>query len=224
MKKFLYCLFVIFCLLIFFIDYPLYAQQTLSAMGNYNTGRNLETQNRMNEANVYYNEAIRMGTAEINGGAVNADAYVAITYSLRRQLRYREVITWGERGLLVYPNEHRLVQIMGEAYFYLNDHNTSLTFMQRYVNAVPQGGRASVAYFFMGEIYRFRSHFQHAEVAYSMAVRLYAGSALWWYRLASVREAEEIFPEAVSAYETAVRLDPNYQLALNGLSRSRLRL
>ena len=211
----------IFLSILLQLTLPVNAQQNQNAMWNYNTGRNLETQNRMTEANAYYNEAIRLSTAEINLNNANRDSYVALTYSLRRQLRYAEVISWGERGLRTYSDEHRLVEIMGEAYFYLNDHDTSLRFMQRYVNEVPQGGRASVAYFFMGEIYRFRRSFQHADIAYTTAINLYPNNALWWYRLASVREAGGNFNEAISAYERAINLDPAYREAIDGLARSR---
>ena len=215
---------ILLLFLLCFIPGVTFAQEGQTAMWNFNTGRSLEAQNRMGEAVVYYNEAIRIATDEINRNAASTDSYVAIAWSLRRMLRYREVITWGERGLAAFPEEHRLVQLMGEAYFYLNDHNTSLALMERYVNNVPRGGRASVAYFFIGEIYRFRSHYRHAEIAYTIAVQLDPGTALWWFRLASVREAEGDFREAVEAYEYAIRLNPNYQQAIDGLARSRNRM
>ena len=213
-----------FIFLFFIPGFFLYAQEGQTAMWNFNTGRSLEAQNRMGEAVIYYNEAIRIGTDEINRNAASSDSYVAIAWSMRRLLRYRDVLSWGERGLSAFPEEHRLVQLMGEAYFYLNDHNTSLALMQRYVNNVPRGGRASVAYFFIGEIYRFRNQYRHAEIAYTTAVQLDPGTALWWFRLASVREAEGDFREAVEAYEYAIRLNPNYQQAIDGLNRSRNRM
>jgi tetratricopeptide (TPR) repeat protein len=110
---------------------------------------------------------------------------------------------------------------MGEAYFYLNDYDRSLSFMQRYANALPQGERVSVAYFFIGEIFRLRGQYRHADIAYTTAVRLEPGLALWWYRLATVRESAGDTSPAVEAYERALQLNPNYQEASVGLARVR---
>jgi tetratricopeptide (TPR) repeat protein len=110
---------------------------------------------------------------------------------------------------------------MGEAYFYLYNYPESLRFMQRYVNALPQGDRASVAYFFIGEIYRLQGQYLHADIAYTTALRLEPGADLWWYRLGSVREASGDIAPAIEAYERALRLNPNYREATEGLARVR---
>ena len=210
------------CLALFLAGYPAFTQNNQDALWNYNTGRNLESLNRMSEAEFYYHEAIYISTQEISRNTANRDSYAALTWALQRLRRYAEVITWGERGLRIYSDEYRIIETMGEAYFYLNNHDESLRFMQRYTNSVPQGGRASVAYFFIGEIYRFKGHFRHADIAYTTAVRLEPGNSLWWYRLGTVREAVGDYPQAVSAYERALILNPNYLEANNGLARSRL--
>jgi tetratricopeptide (TPR) repeat protein len=110
---------------------------------------------------------------------------------------------------------------MGEAYFYLDNFPQSLRFMQRYVNSLPHGERASVAYFFIGEIYRLQRQFHHADIAYTTALYLDPGSALWWYRLGSVREASGDIVQAADAYERALRTNPGYREASEGLVRVR---
>jgi tetratricopeptide (TPR) repeat protein len=110
---------------------------------------------------------------------------------------------------------------MGEAYFYLDDYDNSLRLMQRYVNFLPQGDRASVAYFFIGEIYRLQKKYRHADIAMTTAVRLEPGIALWWYRLGAVRESAGDGGPAATAYEQALKLNPNYQQARDGLNRLR---
>jgi cytochrome c-type biogenesis protein CcmH/NrfG len=92
--------------------------------------------------------------------------------------------------------------------------------MQRYTNYEPQGERSSVAYFFIGEIYRYKGLFRHADIAYTTAVRLEPGVALWWYRLGTVREAVGDLSQAITAYERAIRLNPDYADARAGLARS----
>jgi tetratricopeptide (TPR) repeat protein len=196
------------------------ALSRINSLMFYDTDTEIEAETGMSEAEIFYNEAIRIATDEITRNVANRDSYAALTWALRRQERFADVIIWGERGLRLFADEHRIVQTMGEAYFFLNDHDESLRFMQRYVNAIPQGGRASVAYFFIGEIHRFGRQFHHADIAYSTAVQLEPSSALWWFRLGTVREAVGDFEHAVVAYEQALRLNPDYLEARNGLARS----
>jgi tetratricopeptide (TPR) repeat protein len=108
---------------------------------------------------------------------------------------------------------------MGEAYFYLDDYARSLSYMQRYANAVPQGDRVSVAYFFVGEIYRLTQKYHHADIAYTTALRFEPNAALWWYRLGTVREEIGDRMPAIDAYQQALRLNPNYREARSGLTR-----
>ena len=193
--------------------------QPQTAMQNYQRGRELEAVNRMSEANTYYSEAIRMSLDEVTRNTATRETYVVITYAMRRQLRHSEVISWGERALRLYPDEYRVVEIMGEAFFYLNDYERSLSSMQRYANAMPEGDRVSIAFFFVGEIYRITQKFHHADIAYTTAVRFEPGLALWWYRLGSVREQIGDRNPAIEAYRQALRLNPNYVEARNGLVR-----
>jgi tetratricopeptide (TPR) repeat protein len=195
----------------------------VAAVQTYRTGRNLEANGRMAEAEPYYNETVRICQDEVARNIANRDTYAAITWALQRQKKYRDVITWGERGLRLYADDYRIMETMGEAYFYLDDYDRSLTYMQRYANALPQGERGGVAYFFIGEIYRLRQQYLHADIAYTTAVRLDPYSALWWYRLAMTREAAGEYTSAIEAYQQALRLNPNYSEASTGLVRVQVR-
>jgi tetratricopeptide (TPR) repeat protein len=211
---------VLFFLAFFLLISPAFTQNNRDVISLYRTGRDLESRNRMGEADYYYNEAIRISVDEISRNAASRETYTALTWALQRQRKYQDVITWGERGLRLYSDEYRIMETMGEAYFYLDNWDESLRFMQRYANFVPQGERTSVAYFFIGEIYRYKGQYLHADIAYSTAVRLEPNVALWWYRLGTVREAAGDFSQAVTAYERALRLNPGYQEAENGLART----
>jgi tetratricopeptide (TPR) repeat protein len=219
--------FALLCLCLLFSLGPVFSQTGQGqnsvrpdALWNYRVGRDLEARNRADEAARYYNDAVRICLEEINQNSTNMDSYTVLTWTLQRQRRYAEVINWGERGLRINANDYRIIETMGEAYFYLNRFEDSLRFMQRYVNSVPQGERSSVAYFFIGEIFRLQGKFFKADIAYTTACRLDPGSALWWYRLGSVRESAGDFSPAAEAYQRALRLNPNYREAREGLERS----
>jgi tetratricopeptide (TPR) repeat protein len=208
------------------ISFPAAAQspgggdtQTLSAMENYRRGRELENLNRINESNAHYHEAIRQCLEEISNNIATRTTYTALTWTLQRQKRYSEVISWGERGLRLFPDEYRIVEIMGEAFFYLDDYTRSLAYMQRYTNALPNGDRVSVAYFFSGEIYRITQKYHHADIAYTTALRFEPNLALWWYRLGSVREEIGDKNHAIEAYQHVLRINPNHNDARNRLAR-----
>ncbi|MCL1836667.1 MAG: tetratricopeptide repeat protein [Treponema sp.] len=214
----------IFCLIAFFSLLPIRAEaQTppapVTAMQFYRRGRDFEAMNRISEANSNYNEAIRVCLDEVSRNVATRDTYTAMTMTLQRQRRYADVISWGERGLRSFPDEYRIMEMMGEAFFYLDDYERSLSFMQRYANAMPEGERVSVAYFFIGEIFRITERFLHADIAYTTAVRMDPTLSLWWYRLGSVREAAGDRRPAIEAYQQALRLNPNYREARSGLNR-----
>jgi tetratricopeptide (TPR) repeat protein len=205
-----------------FAAYPAFSQSpafSKDALQNYRTGRDLESRNRMDEARLYYNEAVRICGEEITANPSNMDSYTVLTWALQRLKKYSEVLTWGARALRVVPNDYRVIETMGEAYFYLDNFSSSLDCMQRYVNAMPEGDRASVAYFFIGEIFRLQRRFSHADIAYSTALHLDPGAALWWYRLGMAREAAGEAAPAAEAYERALRINPAYKEASDGLTR-----
>jgi tetratricopeptide (TPR) repeat protein len=113
---------------------------------------------------------------------------------------------------------------MGEAYFYLDDYDSSLRSLQRYANALPRGSRASTAYFFIGEIYRLQGKFFKADMAYTTAVSQEPSIALWWYRLGLAREAASDYAAAIEAFQRALAINPGYSEAAGALSRTQARL
>ncbi|AEJ18306.1 tetratricopeptide repeat protein [Gracilinema caldarium] len=222
MKKSIGLLFIIFFLV--FSNVIVFSQEKPDALKSYRIGRDLEVQGRMSDANARYDEAVQICKQEIAQNATNMDSYTVLTWALLRQKKYNEVIEWAQKGLKVNPSDYRVIETMGEAYFYLNQYDFSLKNMQKYIEAAPNAERVSVAYFFMGEVYRIKQKYNHADIAYSTAVRLEPNMPVWWYRLGSVREALGDYAGSLSAYERAVKLNPSYKEALDGADRVKKRL
>lgn len=202
---------------------PLYSQDKPDALKIFRLGRDLEAQGRMAEANERYDTAVKICTDEIASNPQNMDAYSVLTWSLLRQKKYRETVDWGIKASKANSSEMRVLESVGEAYFYLDDYKESMKYFQRYVDGAPQGERVSVAYFFMGEIFRIQKRFKHADIAYTTAVQMEPSLPLWWYRLAMVREQGGEYASAVDAYQRALTLNPNYREAQEGLDRSKKR-
>ncbi|MDR0645370.1 MAG: tetratricopeptide repeat protein [Treponema sp.] len=196
-----------------------FAQNRPDALAKYRSGRNLEGSNRLQEATAVYNEAVSICNDEINRKIATRDTYVVMTWTLQRLKKYDDVISWAERGLKLYPDDYRLNEIMGEAFFYKDDYERSLDLMQSFVVGLPRNDRVSTAYFFMGEIFRIEGKFRRAEIAYSTAVYLEPNIALWWYRLGLTRESLKDYASAQEAFNRVLKLNPNYKEASEGLER-----
>jgi hypothetical protein len=197
-----------------------FSQVKPDALASYRQGRDLEDRGRIEEADVKYTEAVAICTDEINSGSATMDSYAVLTWALQRQKKYGEVITRGNQALKI-RQDYRVIETMGEAYFYLGNFDASLRYMLLYINGVPSGDRTSVAYFFIGEIYRVQKKYRYADIAYTTAVHLTPGMALWWYRLGMVRESIGDYVFASEAYEHAVKIDPGYSMAATALERTR---
>jgi tetratricopeptide (TPR) repeat protein len=189
-------------------------------LASYRAGRDLEYQGKMEEAAARYNDAARICLDEIKNATATLDTYAVLTWTLQRQKKYNDVIARGNEGLKI-GADYRIIETMGEAYFYLGNFAGSLRNMQNYTNKLPQGERASTAYFFMGEVYRYQKRFNYADIAYTTAVKLSPDSALWWYRLGMVREAAGNNQHALEAYDRVLKIDPNYAQAKEAVARIR---
>ena len=208
---------------IFLVAFQVEAQtaspQAMTIAQNYYRGRELESAGRMPEAIPHYNEVVRVGLDQISRHVANRNTYVHLTRALRRLGRHNEVLNWGRQGLRIFPDEYRLLETMGQSFFFLGNLEQSLAYMERYANVMPDGDRISLAYFFIGEILRMTHKYYRADMAYTKAVHFSPNMALWWYRLGSVREQVGDTEPALEAYRRALQLNPNHNGARNGLAR-----
>jgi len=188
-------------------------------MLSYYRGRDLEAANRMAEAIPHYNEAVRISLDDISRNVATRDSYVILIRALRRLNRHAEVISWGRLGMGAFPDEFRLLETMGQSFFFMGDFGQSLAYMERYTHLLPDGDRVALAYFFIGEIFRLTHKYHRADMAYTAALFAAPNMALWWYRLGSVRERVGDREPAMEAYRRAIELNPNLGGARIGLAR-----
>jgi len=204
--------------LLFLAALSVFAQEKPDALKAYRQGRNLEAVGRMEDAIAAYSESIEICKQELVDNPKNMDAYTVYSWSLLRVGKYRETVDVCQEALKI-QNDFRIVETMGEGYFYLGNYKDSLRHMERYIDAAPSGERVSTAYFFVGEIYRIARRYNHADIAYTAAVHLEPAIALWWFRLGTVREETGDKGGASDAYRRALSLRPDYKDASEGLKR-----
>ena len=124
-----------------------------------------------------YKESIEVCEAEIAARPENMDSYAVLCWALVANKQYAEAEQRATQARKINAADIRIMEILGEAKYYLGKNNEALAMFQRYVsNASETAGRLGTAYFYMGEIYVRQSKFEHdwksAIVAYDKALAM----------------------------------------------------
>ncbi|TYT76674.1 tetratricopeptide repeat protein [Treponema phagedenis] len=195
-----------------------FGQTQPDALKYYRNGRSMDSAGRRDDAQKAYSQAIAICRQELQANPKNMDSYTVYTWSLFRQGRYADTVIICNQALKI-ANDVRIIETLGEAQFFLGDYKESLRQMEKYIDMAPCGERISIAYFYVGEIYRLTKRFQKSDIAYSAAVHHEPSNPLWWYRLGITRENAGEKKAALEAYQRAVRLKGDYKEAAEGIRR-----
>ncbi len=167
-----------------------------------------------------YAEAISVCSQEIAENPNRIESYVVMCWALVRNRQYSEAEQRANEGLALSPYDLRLIEILGEARYYLGKNNGAMEQFQKYVASAPESGsRVGSAYYFMGEIYIRQARYQHADIALSAAVKKEPLIEKWWIRLGYAREMAGNYMQSVEAYEEALRLNSSSVEAERGRTR-----
>ena len=167
-----------------------------------------------------YRESIRVCEAELLENPNRIESYVVMCWSLVKNKQYAEAEQRATEGLAISPYDLRLIEILGEAKFYLGKNAGAMEQFQKYVGSASESGaRVGSAYYFMGEIYIRQARFQHADIALSAALKKEPLIDSWWIRLGYAREMAENYYEALDAYDEALRLNSSSVDAARGRER-----
>jgi tetratricopeptide (TPR) repeat protein len=204
MKKYI-TLFVFF---LFFVNFSLFAQvRPPDALVEYRSGN--------------FERAVQICRDEINENPGNLEAHVVICWSLIRLNRFEEALRYARAGMAIHRFDVRVIEILGEVYFFQGYNNEALQYFQEYISLAPEGQRIDMVYYYMGEIYIRQGRFRHADIALTTAVHWVPGNAAWWVRLAYARENAGDLSNALEAYERALGLNSQLTDAQRGIDRIR---
>ncbi len=155
-----------------------------------------------------YAEAIKVCQEEIIEKPKNMDSYVVLCWSLVKNKQYSEAELWAKKGREISSYDQRIIEILGEAEYYLGKNSEALSLFQEYISLVPaNGSRVGTAYYFMAEIYVRLGKFNHADIAFSQAVKTEPLNDAWWTRLGYVREMTKNYKLSAIAYDKAISLN-----------------
>lgn len=170
-----------------------------------------------------FEEARRACLDEIAARPDDIEPYVVLAWSLGSLDRWADAENYAKKGIAI-RRDPRLVEALGESAYFLGRNESALRSFQEYVTAVPEGGRAGTAFYYMGEIYLRLARYAHADIALSAAVQYSPGSARWWTRLGWAREKAADYDHAVEAYKKALSIAPRLQDAIDGVDRCSAKL
>ena len=164
-------------------------------------------------------EAIQVCEDELKENPRNIESYVVMCWALIGNKQYAEAEQRAQEGLVISPYDYRLIEILGEAKYYLGKNTGAMEQFQKYVAGAESGSRVGTAYYFMGEIYIRQGRYQHADISISSAVKKEPLIDNWWIRLGYAREMAGNYLEALNAYDEALRLNSSSVDASRGRDR-----
>ena len=174
-----------------------------------------------------YLDAIQICEQEITDNPNRIDSYVVLCWSLVANKQYAEAEQRADAGLKVSPYDLRLIEIFGEAKYYLGknlgaleQNADALEMFRTYIASAPSNAaRIGNAYYYMGEIYIRQAKYQHADISLTMAVKKEPLRDRWWARVGFAREMAGNYAESLQAYDEALKLNPNSYDASRGRER-----
>jgi tetratricopeptide (TPR) repeat protein len=197
----------------------LLAQEKKDALKLYNLGRDYESAGDMVSAEARFLESAEVCRTELKENSRNIESYVVLCWDLIRLKNYREAVNMCNEALKINAKEYRIIETKGEAYFYLDNYTESLKCFETYLSGLPNGARNVVAMFFVAEAYRLMGKYEHADIAYCMALNKDPRNALYWFRLGRSRESANNKAGAKEAYTNALKYRANYPEAQEALKR-----
>jgi tetratricopeptide (TPR) repeat protein len=184
---------------------PAVAQEKADALQLYKDGK--------------YLEAIKVCQEELAESPKNVDSHVVLGWSQLKLKRYAEALQTAETAEEISPHDPRVVQITGEARYYLGRIEEALASLEEYVRLRPTGDRIARVYWLMGECFVSLKEYQNADIALSTALYHEQNNAGWWARLGYARELANDLALSREAFDRALKLDPNLIDAQRGRER-----
>ena len=175
---------------------------------------------RIEWLNGNFTRAIEICEGELKVDPYNMNAYSVLCWALVDNGQYYEAEQRATQARKIAAYDVRIIEILGEAKYYLDKNNEALTMFQLYIaNTQEDASRLGRVYYLTGEIYIKQAKYEHADIALSMATRLEPKMTLWWTRLGYAREMARDYESAITAYDYALQQNPSQADAINGKSR-----
>ena len=166
-----------------------------------------------------FERAIEICRMELEDSPGNMDSYTVMCWSFIKLEKYQEALDAGLEGLSHNRYDIRVIEVVGEANYFLGKNLEALKAFEEYCVLAPTGDRIDMAYFYMGEIFIRLGEYNHADIAFTTAVYHSPNIARWWARLGYAREMSQDYQFSMEAYNKALQLNSSTTEAIRGRER-----
>lgn len=166
-----------------------------------------------------YNEALTVSKQLIREDANNISAYVVMGWvyiSLQQWKKALDIVNKAEPRA---PNDERIMEIKGEAYYRLRENQKALEYFSKYLIADSNGLQKHWVYYFLGNIYRHQNKLDKAEIALSTALAFDGEKEQWWIDLGSVYEQQNRIEDAKKVYRRTLVINSANTIAKQKLQK-----
>ncbi len=181
------------------------SQNQRDALASYNAGN--------------YAGAVEICLEEIKVDPTSRDSYSVLCWSLIALKRYEEALQYATIAHGFVQNDPRIVEVLGEANYFLGRNLEALRFFEQYAVIADTGGRIDRVYYLMGEIFIRLGEYNHADIAISTALYHSPNISTWWSRLGYAREMASDLVNSLEAYNKSLTLNQNLLDADRGRTR-----
>lgn len=131
--------------------------------------------------------------------------------------KYSDALVYGARGLLIAPNNTRIMEEMGRSYLKLNQRSEAKAL---FLKALSVDSDLPWAHRTLAVLYKEEQSYIDAIREYSLAFK--GGYKNTWdmAQFCHLIEEEKAYQEAWNCYQAVLKIDPNYQDAKEGLQAS----
>ncbi|AWG42903.1 hypothetical protein CR532_02810 [Candidatus Borreliella tachyglossi] len=160
-----------------------------------------------------FQEAINNTQDEIKQNPNNLDARTIFVWSLIAIGDYKRAEIEAIKGLEIKKYDIRIVQALGEAYFFQGQYKNALKYFQEYIGLDSNGARIAKVYNLIADSFYRLERYNEADFAYENALRFLPNNQNLLLKLAKARINAK---NKVLAKESLTRfliLDPNHSEA-----------
>ncbi|WKC58087.1 tetratricopeptide repeat protein [Borrelia sp. P9F1] len=157
-----------------------------------------------------FQEAIVNTQEELSRNPTNLDARVILIWSLIGTGKYKRAELESMQGLTIKRYDSRIIQALGESYFFQKQYKNALKYFQEYIGLDPNGARIAKVYTLMADSFYKLERYNESDFAYENALRFLPNNQNLLLKLAKARVSSKNKILAKKTLTTLLDLNPSH--------------
>ena len=157
-----------------------------------------------------FQEAIINTQEELKHKPRNLDARAILIWSLIASGEYKKAELESIKGLDINKHDTRIIQTLGEAYFFQGQYKNALKYFQKYISLAPNGARIVKVYILIADSFYKLERYNEADFSYENALRFLPNNQNILLKLANSRLNAKNKTLAKDSLTKLLTLNPNH--------------